>query len=226
MSIRTRATGSARSPASGERIRLLLAWAGTSVRAAGGGLMWYDTAVLGRLLTEDPALLLAACAAPPLSAAQLDGAAELFATLEWTQVRGEQLPEPLRSLLIDHIRTDGTRRHAVPDAPRLLRRRTNGLTSSHRRRCHLRLCKPHARAAVRPLFPGREAVGAGIFGLGHGLAFSLTLAEMHLSTSPLALSLAGFSFGIECMQLLLVLLALPSLICLTRLPRHSALRTA
>ncbi|MEU9450846.1 HupE/UreJ family protein [Streptomyces sp. NPDC048277] len=80
--------------------------------------------------------------------------------------------------------------------------------------------------AIRPLFPGREAVVAGVFGLGHGLAFSLTLAEMHLSTTQLALSLAGFNFGIECMQLVLVLLALPSLICLTRLPRHAAVRTA
>ncbi|MGW7544605.1 HupE/UreJ family protein [Streptomyces sp. NPDC054770] len=80
--------------------------------------------------------------------------------------------------------------------------------------------------AIRPLFPGREAVVAGVFGLGHGLAFSLTLAEMHLSTSQLAFSLAGFNLGIECMQLVLVLLALPSLICLTRLRRHSAVRTA
>ncbi|WP_217545283.1 HupE/UreJ family protein [Streptomyces sp. GbtcB6] len=80
--------------------------------------------------------------------------------------------------------------------------------------------------AIRPVFPGREALIAGVFGLGHGLAFSLTLAEMHLSTSQLALSLAGFNLGIECMQLVLVLLALPSLICLTRLRRHAALRTA
>ncbi|MGI5460149.1 HupE/UreJ family protein [Streptomyces sp. CA-249302] len=78
--------------------------------------------------------------------------------------------------------------------------------------------------AIRPIFPGREAVVAGVFGLGHGLAFSLTLAEMNLSTKQLALSLAGFNFGIECMQLLLVLLALPSLICLTRLRRHAAVR--
>ncbi|MET9085716.1 HupE/UreJ family protein [Streptomyces sp. NPDC004237] len=80
--------------------------------------------------------------------------------------------------------------------------------------------------AIRPLFPGREAVVAGFFGLGHGLAFSLTLAEMHLSAGQLALSLAGFNLGIECVQLLLVLLALPGLICLTRLPGQSALRTA
>ncbi|MFC8517708.1 HupE/UreJ family protein [Streptomyces sp. NPDC057257] len=80
--------------------------------------------------------------------------------------------------------------------------------------------------AVRPLFPGREAVIAGVFGLGHGLAFSLTLAEMKLSTTQLTLSLAGFNLGIECIQLVLVLLALPSLICLVRLRRHSAVRTA
>ncbi|MFD4503645.1 HupE/UreJ family protein [Streptomyces sp. NPDC058457] len=80
--------------------------------------------------------------------------------------------------------------------------------------------------AIRPIFPGREAVIAGGFGLGHGLAFSLTLAEMHLSTSQLALSLAGFNIGIECMQLVLVLLTLPSLICLSRLHGHAALRTA
>ncbi|CAL9641998.1 hypothetical protein SUDANB145_06358 [Streptomyces sp. enrichment culture] len=78
--------------------------------------------------------------------------------------------------------------------------------------------------AARPLFPGREAVVAGVFGLGHGLAFSLTLAEMHLSTRQLVLSLAGFNLGIEGMQLVLVLLALPGLMCLTRLPGHSAVR--
>ncbi|MFJ3304174.1 HupE/UreJ family protein [Streptomyces sp. NPDC086549] len=83
-----------------------------------------------------------------------------------------------------------------------------------------------AAHAIRPIFPGREAAVAGVFGLGHGLAFSLTLAEMNLSSGQLALSLAGFNLGIECMQLLLVLLALPSLICLTRLRRHSVLRGA
>ncbi|WP_079178911.1 HupE/UreJ family protein [Streptomyces humi] len=80
--------------------------------------------------------------------------------------------------------------------------------------------------AVRPLFPGHEAVIAGVFGLGHGLAFSLTLAEMKLSTTQLSLSLAGFNLGIECMQLILVLLALPGLVCLVRLRRHAAVRTA
>ncbi|MGW0708809.1 HupE/UreJ family protein [Streptomyces sp. NPDC002643] len=78
--------------------------------------------------------------------------------------------------------------------------------------------------AVRPLFPGHEAVVAGFFGLGHGMAFSFVLADMRLSTAQLALSLAGFNLGIEAMQLLLVLLALPSLLLLTRLPHHSAVR--
>jgi hypothetical protein len=78
--------------------------------------------------------------------------------------------------------------------------------------------------AIRPIFPGHEAVIAGFFGLGHGMAFSLVLADMRLSTAQLALSLAGFNLGIEAMQLLLVLLALPSLLLLTRLRGRSALR--
>ncbi|MEV6485939.1 HupE/UreJ family protein [Streptomyces sp. NPDC051576] len=80
--------------------------------------------------------------------------------------------------------------------------------------------------AIRQLFPGREAVVAGFFGLGHGLAFSFVLADMHLSTTQLALSLTGFNLGIEAMQLLLVLLALPTLLLLTRLPRSSVVRLA
>ncbi|MGI5453543.1 HupE/UreJ family protein [Streptomyces sp. CA-249302] len=72
--------------------------------------------------------------------------------------------------------------------------------------------------AIRPLFPRHEAVVAGFFGLGHGLVFSFVLAEMHLPTVQLALSLAGFNLGIEAMQLLLVLLAMPSLLVLARLP--------
>ncbi|GIF22909.1 hypothetical protein BJ973_000733 [Actinoplanes tereljensis] len=72
--------------------------------------------------------------------------------------------------------------------------------------------------AVRPLFPGREALVAGVFGLGHGMAFSFTLAEMQLSTGRLALSLLGFNLGIELVQVLLVALALPALIVLARLP--------
>jgi hypothetical protein len=79
--------------------------------------------------------------------------------------------------------------------------------------------------AIRPLFPGREALVAGVFGLGHGMAFSFTLAEMQLSTGQLALSLLGFNVGIELVQVLLVALALPGLLALSRLRAQPLLRT-
>ncbi|MDV9172970.1 HupE/UreJ family protein [Streptomyces sp. W16] len=78
--------------------------------------------------------------------------------------------------------------------------------------------------AIRPLFPGKEALVAGVFGLGHGMAFSFVLAEMHLSTGQLASSLLAFNLGIELVQLLLVCLALPSLLVLARLRVQPALR--
>lgn len=78
--------------------------------------------------------------------------------------------------------------------------------------------------AIRPLFPGREALVAGVFGLGHGMAFSFTLAEMRLSTGQLALSLLGFNLGIELVQLLLVALALPGLLAMARVRAQPALR--
>ncbi|WP_069163437.1 HupE/UreJ family protein [Nocardia altamirensis] len=78
--------------------------------------------------------------------------------------------------------------------------------------------------AVRPLFPGREALVAGTFGLIHGMAFSFTLAELELSTSQLALSLLGFNLGIEAVQLLLVALALPPLLVLATTRAQPVLR--
>lgn len=81
-----------------------------------------------------------------------------------------------------------------------------------------------AAHAVRPLFPGREAVVAGLFGLVHGMAFSTTLAEMDLSGGQLALSLLGFNLGIELMQLAVVLLVLPPLVVLARTPGYRPLR--
>ncbi|MFF3409771.1 HupE/UreJ family protein [Streptomyces sp. NPDC002742] len=78
--------------------------------------------------------------------------------------------------------------------------------------------------AIRPLFPGREALVAGVFGLGHGMAFSFVLAEMHLSTGQLVSSLFGFNLGIELVQLLLVCLALPALLVVARLRAQPALR--
>jgi len=78
--------------------------------------------------------------------------------------------------------------------------------------------------AVRPLFPGREALVAGIFGLIHGLAFSFTLAELKLSTGQLAISVLGFNLGIEAIQLLLVALVLPSLMVLASTRAQPVLR--
>lgn len=49
--------------------------------------------------------------------------------------------------------------------------------------------------ALRPLFPGREALIAAGFGLIHGMAFSFTLAELHLDTGQLVLSLLGFNLA-------------------------------
>ncbi|WP_052745281.1 HupE/UreJ family protein [Streptomyces sp. WM6386] len=80
--------------------------------------------------------------------------------------------------------------------------------------------------AIHPLFPGREALVAGLFGLGHGMAFSFVLAEMHLSTGQLVTNLLGFNLGIELVQLLLVCLALPSLLVLARLRIQPLLRLA
>ncbi|GAB3161989.1 hypothetical protein GCM10027059_13580 [Myceligenerans halotolerans] len=78
--------------------------------------------------------------------------------------------------------------------------------------------------AVRPLFPGREVLVAGGFGLVHGMAFSMTLSALELSGTELALSLLGFNLGIEVMQLLVVLVVLPPLVVLARARAYTTLR--
>ncbi|MFT4229341.1 MAG: HupE/UreJ family protein [Microbacterium sp.] len=80
--------------------------------------------------------------------------------------------------------------------------------------------------ALRPLFPGREALVAGAFGLIHGTAFSFTLAELRLDTGQLVLSLLGFNLGIEAMQLGVVALVLPALVLASRSRRYAILRIA
>ena len=65
--------------------------------------------------------------------------------------------------------------------------------------------------AIRPIFPGREALVAAGFGLVHGLAFSETLASLDLTGGELVLSLLVFNLGIEIMQLAVVVLVLPPL---------------
>ena len=81
-----------------------------------------------------------------------------------------------------------------------------------------------AAHAIRPLFPGREAVVAASFGLIHGLAFSEALRELDLTGLHLVLALLGFNLGIEVMQLIIVALVLPPLILLARSGRYQTLR--
>ncbi|MCU1690627.1 MAG: hypothetical protein JWN20_2555 [Jatrophihabitantaceae bacterium] len=83
-----------------------------------------------------------------------------------------------------------------------------------------------AAHAIRPIFPGREALVAAAFGLVHGLAFSETLRELDLSGRRLVLSLLGFNLGIELMQLLIVALVLPPLILLAQSRRYRLARIA
>lgn len=78
--------------------------------------------------------------------------------------------------------------------------------------------------AIRPPFPGREALVAGLFGLVHGMALSFVLAEMHLSGTEMALSLLGFNLGIELLQLAIVAVVVPVLMILARTPAYAPLR--
>jgi len=78
--------------------------------------------------------------------------------------------------------------------------------------------------AVRPVFPGREALVAASFGLVHGLAFSEALRELDLTGARLVLALLGFNLGIEAMQLLIVAVVLPPLILLAHSGHYRRLR--
>lgn len=72
--------------------------------------------------------------------------------------------------------------------------------------------------AIKPLFYNKEIFIAVGFGFIHGLAFSQTLQNLHLSTNELLLSVAGFNLGIEIMQLLIVLLIIPSFFMMSQTP--------
>ena len=78
--------------------------------------------------------------------------------------------------------------------------------------------------ALRPIFPHREVLIAGGFGLVHGMAFSFTLAELDLGAAQTALSLLGFNLGIELMQLLIIVFTMPWLIVLARTPLYTFVR--
>jgi hypothetical protein len=78
--------------------------------------------------------------------------------------------------------------------------------------------------ALRPLFPGREPLIAGGFGLVHGLAFATLVRDAGVGMASSAVGLLGFNLGIELVQLAIVCLALPALLILSASPRYALLR--
>ena len=53
---------------------------------------------------------------------------------------------------------------------------------------------------------------SGVFGLIHGLAFSLSINHLDLSLSNKLLSILGFNVGIELMQFVIMVLCFPVLL--------------
>lgn len=81
--------------------------------------------------------------------------------------------------------------------------------------------------AWRPLMPPRaEPLAAGGFGLVHGLAFGATLGALGLDGLGLLAALAGFNLGVEAMQLLVLLAALPLVLLASRQTLYARLRPA
>ena len=78
--------------------------------------------------------------------------------------------------------------------------------------------------AIRPLFPGREAVIAAIFGLVHGLAFATALGDLAAGQWYGLVTILGFNLGIEAMQLSVVIAILPSLLLMSRTHAYPLLR--
>ena len=70
--------------------------------------------------------------------------------------------------------------------------------------------------AFVPVFRGREVFIAGGFGLVHGLAFAATLAGFGFDPLTMVSSVLGFNLGIEAVQLLVILAAMPWLVLLAR----------
>jgi hypothetical protein len=80
--------------------------------------------------------------------------------------------------------------------------------------------------ALRPIFPGREALVAGGFGLVHGLAFASTIAGYGIDPWHTVLTVLGFNLGIELMQLAIVVATVPWLLSLSRTPVYTVLRVS
>jgi hypothetical protein len=80
--------------------------------------------------------------------------------------------------------------------------------------------------SFRPLFPGKEPLVAGTFGLIHGLAFATIIGSFALPPVDKAMAILGFNLGIEAVQLVIVVLLLPLLLVLARRPFFAPLRNA
>lgn len=80
--------------------------------------------------------------------------------------------------------------------------------------------------AWRPIFPGREPLVAGGFGLVHGLAFATLIGRFGLEPLQKAQSILGFNVGIELVQLAAVAAAAPMLAILARTRACAGVRIA
>lgn len=78
--------------------------------------------------------------------------------------------------------------------------------------------------AMRPIFPGKEAWIAALFGLIHGVAFAATLDRLGLTRSERVAGILAFNLGIEAMQMLVVALILPSLMLMSTTRAYPFLR--
>lgn len=83
-----------------------------------------------------------------------------------------------------------------------------------------------AAHGLRPLFPRREALVAAGFGLIHGLALSLTLAQRDLSGAQGVWTLLAFNLGIELMQIWLLICVAPWLMLMAQAPIYRWVRRA
>jgi HupE / UreJ protein len=81
-----------------------------------------------------------------------------------------------------------------------------------------------AMHAWRPIFGGHDVLLGGVFGLVHGMAFSSAIDAYALEPLARFALLAGFTIGIEMLQLLLVALALPVTIMLSAKPHYRWIR--
>ncbi|WZO98296.1 HupE/UreJ family protein [Isosphaeraceae bacterium EP7] len=80
--------------------------------------------------------------------------------------------------------------------------------------------------ASLPVFRGHEVFIAGGFGLVHGLAFASTLTGFGFDPWTMVSSVLGFNLGIEAVQLLVILAAMPWLVLLARSRVYGPFRIA